>query len=172
MTLPAWREVPIARSHERASFDCGVESLNRYLARFALQNHVAGVSKTFVAVPTDRPGRVLGYYSLTAAQIEADRVPREALRRVGRYPIPVILLARLAVERGYQGWGLGGQLLLAAGERALAVSHEVGVRALAIEAKDQRAAVWYARFGATPLEDRPLSLILPLATIAAALDST
>ncbi len=172
MTLPAWREVPIARSHERASFDCGVESLNRYLARFALQNHLAGVSKTFVAVPTDRPRRVLGYYSLTAAQIAADRVPREALRRVGRYPIPVILLARLAVGRGCQGWGLGGQLLLAAGERALAVSHEVGVRALAIEAKDERAAVWYARFGAAPLKDRPLSLILPLATIAAALDST
>ena len=172
MTLPAWREVPIARAHERTSFDCGVEPLNRYLARFALQNHVAGVSKTFVAVPTDRPRRVLGTYSLTAAQIEADRVPREALRRAGRYPIPVILLARLAVERSCQGRGLGGQLLLAAGERALAVSHEVGVRALAIEAKDERAAVWYARLGAVPLEDRPLSLILPLATIAAALDST
>ena len=78
-------------------------------------------------------------------------------------------LGRLAVSRGAQGRGLGGDLLLAAGERALAVAQEVGGVALAIDAKDERAAAWYERFGALRLLDDPLRLVLPLDTIRATL---
>jgi hypothetical protein len=83
--------------------------------------------------------------------------------------VPVFRLGRLAVSVAAQGQGLGGDLLLAAGERALAVSWEVGGVALAIDAKDDRAATWYERFGALRLLDDPLKLVLPLETIAAAL---
>jgi predicted N-acetyltransferase YhbS len=90
-------------------------------------------------------------------------------RKLGRYDVPVFRLGRLAVSVATQGQGLGGDLLLAAGERALAVSREIGGVALAIDAKDDRAAKWYERFGALRLLDDPLKLVLPLDTIAAAL---
>lgn len=165
MILPTWHEESVAKRHDRQTFDCGVKALNEYLVRFARQNHQAGLSKTFVAVSNDHPSQVLGYYSLSAGQIDCKRVPEQALPRIGRYPIPVVVLGRLAVDLKYHGLGLGGQLLLSGGERALAISEQVGVRALAIEAKDEQAAVWYERFGAVRLIDHPLKLILPLKTI-------
>lgn len=88
---------------------------------------------------------------------------------LGQYEVPVFRLARLAVEKSAQGQGLGSQLLLSAGERCLAVAAVVGGVALAIDAKDERAAQWYEGFGALKLFDSPRQLVLPLATIAAAL---
>jgi len=165
----AWREEAIHDRHARRDFDCGDAALNDYLARFARQNHQTGVSKTFVAVTTDDATRILGYYSLSAGELAFDRVPPEATRRLPRYPLPVVRLGRLAVARSLQGLGLGGQLLLSAGERALAVAGQAGVVALAIDAKDAGAAAWYERFGALPLLDAPQSLILPLRAIEEAL---
>jgi GNAT superfamily N-acetyltransferase len=86
-----------------------------------------------------------------------------------RLAVPGFRLARLAADRRVQGQGLGGQLLLAAGRRCLLASAEVGGVALVIDAKNDRVAGWYARCGAVPLLDAPLSLLLPLATIEAAL---
>ena len=97
------------------------------------------------------------------------RVPPESTRKLGRYDVPVFRLGRLAVDLSVQGQGLGGELLLAAGERALAVAAEVGGTALAIDAKDGNAARWYERFGALPLLDEPLKLVLPLVVIADAI---
>jgi len=165
----AWREEPIARYHDRKSFDCGVPALNEYLERFARQNHESGGAKTFVAAAIGEPKRVLGYYSISPGAIEFARVPTKLTRRLGRYDVPIFRLARLAVSRAAQGQGLGGDLLLAAGERALSVAAEVGGVAIAIDAKEDHAAKWYARFGAMPLLDDPLKLILPLDVIAAAI---
>ncbi len=165
----AWREEPIAKHHDRKSFDCGEPALNEYLDRFARQNHESGGAKTFVAIPPDEPSRVLGYYSIGPGSIEFARVPASLTKKLGRYEVPVFRLGRLAVSPSLQGHGLGADLLLAAGERALLVAAEAGGVALAIDAKHERAAKWYARFGAMPLLDDPLKLILPLATIAAAL---
>lgn len=164
----AWREEPIGRQHDRKNFDCGTAALNEYLDRYARQNHESGGAKTFVAVSPAAPMRVLGYYSISPGGIAFARVPARLSNRLGRYDVPVFRLGRLAVDCLVQGQGLGGDLLLAAGERALAVAAEVGGVALAIDAKHERAASWYARFGALVLLDDPLKLILPLSVIAEA----
>lgn len=164
-----WREEPIGRHHDRKSFDCGSPELNEYLDRYARQNHESGGAKTFVAAAPAAPSRVIGFYSISPGSIAFARVPARLTRKLGRYEVPVFRLGRLAVDRSMQGQGLGGDLLLAAGERALAVAAEVGGVALAIDAKDENAARWYARFGALTLLDDPLKLILPLAVIAEAI---
>lgn len=162
-----WREEAISRHHDRKSFDCGAPELNEYLARYARQNHDVGGAKTFVAVTEAEPKRILGFYSISPGAVEFSRVPAELTRKLGRYEVPVFRLGRLAADRDVQGQGLGGELLVAAAERALAVAAEVGGVALAIDAKDGDAAQWYERFGAQPLLDDPLRLILPLAVISA-----
>lgn len=164
-----WREEPIARHHDRKGFDCGSPELNGYLERYARQNHESGGARAFVAVPRAEPNRVLGYYSISPGAIEFARVPAALTKKLGRYEVPVFRLGRLAVALAAQGRGLGGDLLLAAGARALAVAAEVGGVALAIDAKDERAALWYERFGARRLFDDPLKLVLPLKTIADAI---
>jgi hypothetical protein len=161
-----WHEEAIAKHHDRASFDCGVAELNSYLARFARQNHQAGGAKTFVATPANGSPTILGFYSISPGAIEFGRVPAKLTKRLGRYDVPVFRLGRLAVNLSHQGHGLGSDLLFAAGVRALAVAAEVGGIALAIDAKDQDAAGWYTRFGALPLLDDPMKLILPLQVIA------
>ncbi len=166
-----WREEPIGRHHDRDGFDCGAPDLNEYIRRYARQNHQSGGAKTFVAVAPAEPARVMGFYSISPGAIAFARVPAISTRRLGRYEVPVFRLGRLAVDRSMQGQGLGGDLLLAAGARALAVAAEVGGVALAIDAKDENAARWYERFGALPLLDDPLKLILPLDTIAEAIES-
>jgi len=164
-----WREEPISKSHDRKDFDCGSAELNEYLRRYARQNHESGGAKTFVAVaPTDL-AHILAYYSISPGAIEFAKVPATLTRRLGRYEIPVFRLVRLAVSLSVQGGGLGAALLLAAGARALSVAAEVGGVALAIDAKNERAAIWYERFGAIQLLDDPTKLILPLSTIADAL---
>jgi GNAT superfamily N-acetyltransferase len=169
VSLPAWREETIGRHHDRKAFDCGTPELNLYLERYARKNHESGGAKTFVAATADEPARILGYYSISPGAIEFARVPAVLTRKLGRYEVPVFRLGRLAVSRDLQGQGLGADLLLAAGIRALAVAAEVGGTALAIDAKDAQAAKWYARFGAISLLDNPFQLVLPLATIAQAI---
>ena len=164
-----WREYALTRHHDRAGFDCGVAALNDYLQRYARQNHEVGGAKTFVAVPPDRPSAILGYYTISPGAMTFASAPATLTRKLGRYDVPVFRLGRLAVALTVQGRGLGSDLLLAAGARAMAVAAEVGGVALAIDAKDERAARWYERFGALRLLDDPLKLVLPLDTIAAAL---
>jgi GNAT superfamily N-acetyltransferase len=164
-----WREEPITRHHDRQRFNCGSPALNDYLARYARQNHDSGGAKTFVATTLAQPARVLGFYSISPGDVEFSRLPARLTRKLGRYDVPVFRLGRLAVDVSVQGRGLGGDLLLAAGKRALAVATEVGGVALAIDAKDLRAAQWYERFGAVTLLDDPFKLILPLDVIAEAI---
>ena len=115
------------------------------------------------------PARVPGFYSISPGSVEFARVPANLTGKLGRYDVPVSRLGRLAADRSMQGQGLGGDLLLVAGERALAVATEVGGVALAIDGKDEHSALWYERFGALPLLDDPLKLILPLSVIADAI---
>jgi GNAT superfamily N-acetyltransferase len=172
--LTAWHEEPISKKHDREAFDCGDEALNEFLRRHARKSHERGGAKTFLAIDEGANKAILGFYSLSPASVEYARTPeivRHGLARLGleKHDVPGFRLARLAVDQRWQGQGIGGQLLLAAGRRCLLASAEVGGVVLVIDAKSERAAGWYAAYGAVPLLDAPLSLMLPLATIEAAL---
>ena len=169
MSLPDWREAAISKSHDRDAFDCGEAELNEFLRRHARQSSERDGAKTFVATPVGEARRVLGFYSLSPASIDYARTPALVKKGLARYDVPVFRLGRLAVDRTVQRQGLGGQLLLAAGRRCLLAAAEVGGVALLIDAKNERVAGWYEAYGALPLLDAPRSLLLPLATIEAAL---
>jgi GNAT superfamily N-acetyltransferase len=169
MTTPAWHEEPISKQHNRDTFDCGEEALNEFFRRYARKSHDLGGSKTFLAIDDTDDKTILGFYSLSPASIEYARTPYLVRRGLGRFDVPAFRLARLAVDSKAQGHGLGGQLLLAAGRRCLLASAEVGGVALVIDAKSDRVARWYCSYGAIPLEDAPLTLMLPLTTIETAL---
>ena len=171
MSLPAWHEEAISKKHDRGAFDCGEPALNEFLQRHARRNHDLGGAKTFLAIGDAEHKTILGFYSLSPASVEYARTPEIVRLGLARYDVPAFRLARLAVDRKVQGQGLGGQLLLAAGRRCLLAAAEVGGVALLIDAKNQKVADWYAGYGAVPLEDAPLSLLLPLTTIQAALKS-
>ncbi|MCU7815796.1 MAG: GNAT family N-acetyltransferase [Candidatus Thiodiazotropha sp. (ex Lucinoma kastoroae)] len=168
MTLSDWHEESISKHHDRAAFDCGDDMLNLFLHRHARQSHEKGGAKTFLAV-SDNNQKVLGYYSLSPASIAYERAPEVIKRGLARHEVPVFRLGRLAVDVSAQGQGLGGQLLLAAGRRCLLVAAQAGGVALLIDAKNKRVAHWYASYGAIPLLDAPLSLLLPFKTIHAAM---
>lgn len=168
MSLPVWSEAPIDKSHDRSAFDCGDDSVNTYLYRHARKNHMKGGAKTYLALESETQ-KILGFYSVSPASIAYKRTPEIIKRGLGRYEVPVFRLGRLAVDITMQGKGLGGQLLLSAGKRCLYVAAQTGGVALLIDAKNRRVASWYASFGAVPLLDEPLSLLLPFETIHIAL---
>ena len=165
MILVDWREEPIGKRQDRASFDCGEPALNEYLQRYARQSHDKGAAKTFVAIANSDGTTIFGFYSLCPASLEYARTPQIIRKGLSRHDVPVFRLARLAVDRSVQGQGLGGQLILAAARRCLSAAAEIGGVALLIDAKNERAAAWYSSHGAVPLADAPLTMILPLATI-------
>lgn len=169
MSIPPWHEEPISKRHDRDAFVCGEAPLNEFLKRHARKSHDLGGAKTFVAIADADNKTTLGFYSLSPASIAYARAPGIVKRGLARYDVPGFRLARLGVAQKLQVQGLGGQLLLAAGRRCLLAAAEVGGVALLIDAKNESVAGWYARYGAVPLEDAPLTLMLPLATIAAAL---
>lgn len=166
--LPIWHEEPIGKHHDRGAFDSGDEALNQFLHRHARQSHERGGAKTYLAV-SEHNEKILGYYSLSPASIAYERAPEVIKRGLARYDVPVFRLGRLAIDLSAQSQGFGGQLLLAAGRRCLLVAAQAGGVALLIDAKDERVAQWYASYGAVPLLDAPLSLLLPFKTIHAAL---
>ena len=144
--------------------------MNQFLHRHARQYHEKGGAKTYLAV-NDQNEKILGYYSLSPASIAYERAPEVIKRGLARHDVPVFRLGRLAVDLSVQGQGLGGQLLLASGRRCLLVAAQAGGVALLIDAKNGRVAQWYASYGAIPLLDAHLSLLLPFKTIHAALTS-
>ncbi|MGO9744059.1 MAG: GNAT family N-acetyltransferase [Roseiarcus sp.] len=170
MTALPWDEAPIAKRHDRAGFDCGDADLNIYLQKFARQNHQSGGAKCFVAAPADAPARILGFYTLSPASLEYARTPALAKKGLARYDVPVFRLGRLAVDKSMQGRGLGGALLLRAAHRCIRVAEDVGGVALLIDAKNDHAARWYESYGGLRSDDAPLSLVLPLALAADALE--
>jgi len=166
MTALVWAEASLVKLHDRESFDCGDADLNVYVRRYARQNHESGGAKCFVATPIDVPTRILGFYTLSPASLDYARTPALAKKGLARYDVPVFRLGRLAVDQSVQGRGLGGALLLRAADRCIRVAQEVGGVALLIDAKGDRAALWYESYGAVRLADAALSLVLPLSVAA------
>jgi GNAT superfamily N-acetyltransferase len=169
MTVPTWHVEPISKKHDRETFDCGDSELNEFLRRYARQSHDLGAAKTFLAIHDADNKKILGFYTLSPASVQYARVPETLKRGLARHEVPGFRLARLAVDRTMQGRGVGGQLLLSAGKRCLLAAREVGGVVLVIDAKNESVAKWYASYGAVPLLDTPLTLLLTLATVEAAL---
>jgi GNAT superfamily N-acetyltransferase len=153
----------LAKSHAVEDFDCGAEPLNAYLRRFALGNQNAGAAQTYVAA---LDARVVGYCSLCTAQVEYAEAPERLRKGLARHPVPVILLARLAVDRTWQGRGLGAALLLDSLRRILSAADVVGVRAVMVHAKDEAARRFYQHFDFDPSPIDPLQLFLLTKEIA------
>jgi GNAT superfamily N-acetyltransferase len=172
MKIPTWHEEPISKQHNRKNFDCGNTDLNNFLKDYARQSHERGAAKTFLSVDDYDMKTIYGYYSLSPASVEYAHTPEIMRRGLGRYDIGVYRLSRLAIHVDFQGKGLGGQLLLVAGLRCLRVAEEVGGVAMLIDAKNEGVSAWYESYGAIPLIDKPLSLLLPLAIVAESLKAT
>ena len=151
--------LPLAGSHDRQGFDCGRQKLNDWLRQVARQHQEKGLSKTFVAIGEDAPDRIWGYYALTLAELENRHLP-EAWRKKLPRRIPDVRLGRLAVDRRYQGKGLGGLLMVDALTRARRIHSEAGGIGLFVDALDDAAAGYYRRFGFAALPDNPLLLFL------------
>lgn len=151
--------LPLAGSHDRQGFDCGHQELNDWLRQVARQHQDKGLSKTFVAVRDEAPTRICGYYALTLAELENRHLP-EAWRKKLPRRIPGVRLGRLAVDRQYQGKGLGELLLIDTLTRARRIYTEAGGIGLFVDALDTQAAGYYRRFGFDPSPDNPLLLFL------------
>lgn len=148
--------------HDRNGFDCGVPELNDYLKRLAEQHRRKGVSTPFVLVDTDAPGRILGYYCLSAAQVDAAELRESDRRKLPRYPVPCFRLGRLAIRQDLHGHGLGKLLLACAVDRCLKARNDVAAYALIVDAKDENARQFYEHFGFTAFAGEPKTLYLGL----------
>ncbi|MGB1882006.1 MAG: GNAT family N-acetyltransferase [Gammaproteobacteria bacterium] len=150
---------PLGPQHRLEGFDCGKPTLNDWLVRHARQAQGSGSAKTFVVSEDDR---VAGYFSLTVGQIDTLDAPERIRKGMGQYPIPVVVLARLAVSRQDQGRGIGVGLLQDAIRRTLLIAEQAGIRAMLTHPIDEEAARFYTRFGfiASPLREQQLLLLL------------
>lgn len=149
----------LSSQHRLEGFDCGKPALNDWLVRHARQAQSSGSAKTFV-VPND--DRAAGYFSLTVGQIDTLDAPDRIRKGMGQYPLPVVILARLAVSRHDQGQGIGFGLLQDAIRRTLLIADQAGIRAMLTHPIDEDAAKFYVRFGfvQSPLRERQLLLLL------------
>lgn len=142
-----WVIRKLFRSDEVETFDCGSDALNRYLERFALVSQSAGSAQTYVAVSSDR---IVGYYSLAVGAAVHAAAPTRIVNGLTRHPVPVMLLARLAVDSSMKGKGLGAALLHDALARTLQAADIAGIRAIIVHAKDDDARRFYEHFDFEP----------------------
>ena len=154
---------PLGPHHDRESFACGEPALDDYLRRRASQDTRRRVARVFVAVGAT-PEEIAGYYTLSAASFEKDELPGGIAKRLPHYPVPAVVIGRLAVSRLFQGRGLGETLLLDAVRRIVRASATIAAYAVVVDAKNDAARAFYERYGFRPFPSNPRRLFLPLAT--------
>jgi GNAT superfamily N-acetyltransferase len=155
--------------HDRKGFDCGSEALNAFLQTQARKEMERRSAVTYVLVDPSTPNEIIGYYSLSSATVLLDTIPAELAAKLGRQPgVPTTLMGRLAIAQKYQGKGLGADLLWDALKRSEEKSRDIGSVAVIVDAKDEKAARFYEKFGFRRFVDPPLRLCLMMATIAEA----
>lgn len=152
-----WVIRKLDRRHAVEHFDCGSAALNRYLSRFALGNQTAGSAQTYAALAGER---VIGYYSLAVGAVAPTDAPTRVTKGLARHPVPVMLLARLAVDQVEKGKGLGAALLHDALARTLQAADIAGIRAMIVHAKDDAACRFYEHFDFDPSPSDPYHLYL------------
>ena len=156
-------ELPLdPERHDRAGFSCGVPVLDEYLHRFAVQHIRKGVTTVHVLVDDAAPATLLGYYTLSAAEVDSVELRAGERKRLPRYPVPCFRLGRLACSADRRGTGLGKLLLAGAVERCLRAKQHVAAYALIVDAKDDDAAAFYRHYGFVAYAGNPLLLYLPL----------
>lgn len=156
-----WRPPePLAVHHRLEGFDCGKPTLNQWLLHHARQAQTSGSARTFVVA--DEENHVSGYFSLTVGQVDTVEAPERIRQGMGRFPLPVVILARLAVSRKNQRLGFGVGMLQDAIRRTLVIAEQAGIRAILTHPIDEDAARFYTRFGfiASPLRQQQLLLLL------------
>lgn len=159
----------LLRGHAVDPFTCGQPALDRFLVRHAFQAQQANSSQTYVALSDEE---VVGYYTIVATEARHVETPERVAKGMPRHPIPLLVLARLAVHTKMQGKGLGSGLLLDAMGRTVQVADIVGVRALAVHAKDDAAASFYRHFGFAPSPVDPHHLFMIIKDIRQAAENT
>jgi len=149
----------LGAQHRLEGFDCGKPALNDWLLRHARQAQGSGSAKTFVVADDDR---VAGYFSLTVGQVDTLEAPERIRKGMGQYPVPVVILARLAVSTQDQGCGIGFGMLQDAIRRTLLIAEQAGIRAMLTHPIGEDAARFYTRFGfiSSPLREQQLLLLL------------
>ena len=169
--MSEWQIERLSRSHDRSGFSCGKPSLDEFIRRFVTQYEKRNLGRTFVAV---RKGETLigGYYTLASSSVSFEHLPEESARKLAKHPVPVVLIARLAVDTSEQGQKLGEKLLIDALSRCLGLADELGVHAVEVDAIDEQARSFYLKYGFVSLRDDPRHLFLPVNTIRDALDSS
>jgi GNAT superfamily N-acetyltransferase len=148
---------PLDASHEIGEFDCGVVSLNSYLAQRAFDDQRAGKSRTYVITVGTT---IAGCFSLAAGAVEPEQATSRLAKGQGNQPIPVVLLARLAVDSEWQGRGFGESLLVEALARSVAAAEVIGARAVLVHAVDQRSRSFYLKYGFEPSPTDQLHLVM------------
>jgi ribosomal protein S18 acetylase RimI-like enzyme len=156
---------PLGKNHNRAAFSCGAVELDTYLQRQSSQDTRRRIARIFVIRAESDDQAILGYYTLSALSIDLAALPDDLARKLPRHPIPAALIGRLAVSSGYQGMGLGKILLADAIKRTLAVSEEIAVHAMVVDALNADAEAFYRGFGFTKLSTATNRLFLPLKSI-------
>ncbi|WP_373503079.1 GNAT family N-acetyltransferase [Aestuariivirga sp.] len=165
--MTAFRIEKLARHHDVDGFDCGSEALNRFLIRFALNSQLAHASQTYLGLADDA---VAGFHTLVVGEVQIEDAPERLKKGLPRHPVPIMVLARLAVHKDWQGKGVGAGLLKDAVLRTLAAADIAGIRALVVHAKDDAARAFYVRYGFSPGFSDPLHLHILTKDLKALLD--
>jgi ribosomal protein S18 acetylase RimI-like enzyme len=155
-----YRIRPLDANLDRAGFCCGQRALDDYIQRYASQDMKRGVARVFVATPREMPSRLAGFFTLSAGSVRCEDLPPDLAGRLPRYPVPVALLGRLAVDASFQGRGLGSILLFDACRKVVQASAVLAVAGLVVDAKDQASADFYRHFGFLPMPGQPGRLML------------
>ncbi len=154
---------PLDKLQDRTEFDCEVEPLNDYLKKYAFQNQKKDAARTYII--TDQENQIIGYYTLVFGSVSIEETTSEISAGLGKYPIPIILLARLAVDKTQKGKGLGKLLMKDALLRAVQASEIAGLRAFLVHAKDESAKSFYEKLGFQPSPHNEFHLFLKMSDI-------
>lgn len=152
---------PLDKNVDTAAFDCRPPALNEYIRRYASQDVKRNVSRVFIATPEHDVSRLAGFYTLSAGSVSCSELPASLSKTLPKYPVPVALLGRLAVDVRFQGQGLGSILLADACKKIANASASLAMAGIVVHAKDAAAAGFYRHFGFKPLPGRPDRLLLP-----------
>ena len=158
--MTAYRVRPLDAAVDAMAFHCGQPALDEYIRRYASQDVRRNVARVFVATPDQDSRQLAGFFTLSAGSVGCSDLPETLARRLPRYPVPVALIGRLAVDAEFRRKGLGSILLADACRKVVQASAVLAVAAVVVDAKDETAAAFYAHFGFAPMQGQSHRLLL------------